>query len=111
MVAVIFAVLLGILARTVIPFLLTLRDNPDTKFDRAFLVPAIVAVLIALLTSPLVFAAIPQDQLNNPAPVFSDLVLLFVAAWGTTDVVREGQKLLTGSKPKPTPGTAGGATA
>lgn len=101
MVLVIMAVLLGIAARTILPFLLTLRDNPGTKFDRAFLVPAVVAILIALITSPLVFAAIPQDQLNNPAPVFSDLVLLFVAAWGTTDVVREGQKLLSGSKQTP----------
>ncbi len=99
MVVVIIAVLLGIVARTLIPFLQTLRDNPNTKFDRAFLVPAVVTLVIALLTSPLVFAALPQDQLNNPAPTFAQLTLLFVAAWGTTDVVREGQKLLTGSKP------------
>jgi hypothetical protein len=90
---VILAVLLGILARTVIPFLQVLKDAPKTKFDRAFLVPAIVTLLIALLTSPLVFVALPQDQLNNPNPTFASLALLFVAAWGTTDVIRQGQKL------------------
>lgn len=95
MAAIIIAVLLGIVARTLIPFLQTLKDNPNTKFDRAFLVPAIVTVVIGLLTSPLVFAALPADQLNNPAPTFGSLVFIFVAAWGTTDVVREGQKLLT----------------
>lgn len=100
MAIVIIAVLLGIVARTVIPFLQTLRDAPDTKFDRAFLVPAIVTLIIALLTSPLVFAALPQDQLNNPEPTFADATLLFVAAWGMTDVVREGQKFISGTRTK-----------
>lgn len=98
MAAVILVVLLGILARTVIPYLQTLRENPDTKFDRAFLIPAIVTILIALLTSPLVFVALPQDQLNNPTPTFADLMLLFAAAWGTTDLAREGQKFISGAK-------------
>lgn len=98
MAIVILAVLFGILARTLIPYLQTLRENPDTKFDRAFLIPAVVTILIALLSSPLVFAALPQDQLNNPSPTFTDAMLLFVAAWGMTDVAREGQKFL--SKPK-----------
>lgn len=90
---VIVAVLLGIVARTVIPFLQVLKDNPQTQFDRAFLVPAIVTLVIALLTSPLVFAALPPEQLNQETPTFAGLVLLFVAAWGTTDVIRQGQKL------------------
>ena len=90
---VIVAVLLGITARTVIPFLQVLRDAPETKFDRRFVVPAVVTLLIALLTSPLVFAALPPEQLNNPEPTFASLTLLFVAAWGTTDVIRQGQKL------------------
>lgn len=98
MAIVILAVLLGILARTVIPYLQTLRDNPDTQFDRKFLIPAVVTILIALLSSPLVFAALPQDQLNNPSPTFTDAILLFVAAWGMTDVARAGQKLFSKSK-------------
>jgi hypothetical protein len=93
---VIGAVLLGILARTLIPFLQTLKANPETQFDRKFVLPAIVTLIIALLTSPLVFAALPQAQLNDPEPTFASLVLLFVAAWGTTDVIREGQKLISG---------------
>lgn len=100
MVLVILAVLLGIIARTVLPYLQTLRDAPETKFDRAFLVPAVVTLVIAILTSPLVFAALPQDQLSNPTPTFADAMLLFVAAWGTTDVVREGQKFISGSRAK-----------
>jgi hypothetical protein len=82
---VIIAVLLGIVARTVLPYLQTLRDNPDTPFDRKFFMPAVITVLMALLTSPLVFAAIPADQLNA-AVTFQGLILLFVAGWGATDV-------------------------
>jgi uncharacterized membrane protein YkvI len=94
---VITAVLLGIAARTVVPFLQTLRENPEKKFDRKFVVPAVVTLLIAALTSPFVFAALPAEQLNNAAPTFTSLMLLFVAAWGTTDVIRESQKLLGGA--------------
>ncbi len=94
--AVIVAVLLGITARTVIPFLQTLRDNPETQFDRKFVIPAVMTLLIALITSPLVFAALPQDQFSNPDPTFGSLILLFTAAWGATDVIREAQKFLGG---------------
>lgn len=100
MVLVIISLLLGIIARTVLPYLQTLRDAPETKFDRAFLVPAIVTLVIAALTSPFVFVALPQDQLNNPAPTFADAMVLFVTAWGMTDVVREGQKFISGSRAK-----------
>lgn len=91
---VVAAVLAGILARTILPFLQTLRDNPDTKFDKAFLVPAVVSVVIALITSPFIFAALPADQLGNAAPDLLDLALLFAAAWGLTDVAREAQKFI-----------------
>lgn len=98
MAIVIIAVLFGIVARTVIPYLQTLKENPETKFDRAFLIPAVVTLIIAILSSPLVFAALPQDQLNNPSPTFTDAMLLFVAAWGMTDVARAGQKLFSSPK-------------
>ncbi len=90
---IIIAVLLGIVGRTVLPYLQILKDNPDTTFDRKFVVPAVVTILIALLSSPLTFAAIPAEQLNA-APTFQGLLVLFVAGWGATDVVRAGQKLL-----------------
>lgn len=93
MVLVIVAVLLGIVARTVIPFLQVLKENPQTKFDRAFLVPAAVSVVIALIVSPLVFAAIPESQLNDASPTIGSLVLLWVSGWGMTDVIRQGQIL------------------
>lgn len=92
----IIAVLLGIVGRTVIPYLEELRQNPDTTFDKKFLVPAVVSVVIALITAPLVLAAIPPDQLE--VTTLSGFAVLFVAAWGLTDVARAGQKLFTSSK-------------
>src|SRR5512139_2676245 len=91
---IIVAVLLGIVARTILPYLQTLRENPDTPFNRKFIVPAVITVLIALITSPLVFATIPPEQLNA-APTFQSLIVLFAAGWGATDVVREGQKFVS----------------
>jgi hypothetical protein len=91
--AVVVVVLLGIVGRTVVPYLEMLRNNPDTPFDRKFLVPAVVSVVIALITSPLVFAAIPPEQLS--AATLPALAVLFAAAWGLTDVARAGQKLLS----------------
>lgn len=94
LILIVVAVLLGIIARTAVPFIQVLRDNPNTPFDRQFIIPAVMTLLIALLTSPLVFAALPRDQLNNPSPTFESLCLLFLAAWGTTDAIREGQKFI-----------------
>lgn len=93
MALVIIAVLLGIVGRTVVPYLEMLRENPETPFDKRFLVPAGVSVLIALITSPLVFAAIPAEQLQDVT--LAGMALLFAAAWGLTDVARSGQKLVS----------------
>jgi Flp pilus assembly pilin Flp len=95
MTGVIVAVLLGILARTLLPFLQTLKANPETKFDRKFLLPAGIALLISIITAPFVFLAIPPDQIGNLTPNFQSLLILFAAAWGVTDGAREGQKFFS----------------
>lgn len=95
MLGVIVVVLLGIVGRTIVPYLETLRANPEMPFDKKFLVPAIVSVVIALITSPLVFASIPPEQLQAGISL-PGLALLFAAAWGLTDVARSGQKLVSG---------------
>lgn len=96
MALVIIAVLFGIVARTLIPFLQVLKENPETKFDRKFVVPAVATLIVSLLVSPFVFVALPPEQVNQTSPTFISLCVLFVAAWGTNDVLRQVQKLISG---------------
>jgi hydrogenase-4 membrane subunit HyfE len=67
------------MARVVVPYLQTLRESPETKFDRKFVVPAVVSVIIALILSPFVFAALPADQVAAPLTL-QGFAVLFVAA-------------------------------
>lgn len=83
----------GALARTLVPFLQTLQENPEVKFDRKFLVPPIVACIISLITLPVALSAIPKDLIESPALSISGLVAVFLSVWGATDIVRSGQKL------------------
>ena len=93
---IIVAALAGVVARTLLPFLVTLRDNPNTPFDRAFLVPPLVSTLIAVFGLPLVLNALPPEVLNATEQSLQLFTTVFVAAWGASDIVREGQKLLSG---------------
>lgn len=93
MLGVVIAVLLGIAGRTVIPYLEALRDNPETQFDRKFLIPPLVSLLIGLIMSPLVLSAIPPETLNQVG--VTGLAGIFAAAWGLTDIARSGQKLVS----------------
>ncbi len=93
MAGVIIAVLLGISGRTIVPYLESLRDNPETKFDRKFLVPPVVSLAIGLIMSPLVLSAIPAETLNQVG--VTGLAGIFAAAWGLTDIARSGQKLVS----------------
>ena len=94
---------MGALARTVVPYLQTLAENPDTPFDRQFLVPPIVSCIIALITLPLASGALPQELLEAPTVSTTGLIAVFLAVWGATDAARAGQKfvgalLLSGNK-------------
>ena len=80
--------------RTLVPSLETLRDNPETPFDRRFLVPPVVSCVIALITLPLALSALPKELLESAALSTSGLVAVFLAVRGATDVVRSGQKVL-----------------
>ena len=92
MAGVIVAVLLGIAGRTVVPYLEAVRDNPETKFDRKFLIPPVVSLLI-LIMSPLILSSIPAEQLQ--VVTVQGLAGLFAAAWGLTDIARSGQKFVS----------------
>jgi hypothetical protein len=51
---VVICALLGILGRTIVPYLEELKKDPNIKFDRKFLIPPLVSIIIALIGSPLV---------------------------------------------------------
>lgn len=95
-VVVLLIALLGALGRTLVPYLQILRDNPETPFDRKFLLPPLVSCVIALITLPLALSAVPKDLLELSTLSISGLVAVFLAVWGATDVIRSGQKLLSG---------------
>ena len=77
------------------PYLETLRDNPETSFDRKFLVPPVVSCVIALITLPLALSALPKELVESPVLTTCGLVAVFLAVWGATDVVRSGQKVFS----------------
>jgi hypothetical protein len=65
-IVVLFVAVLGALARTLVPYLETLRDKPETPFDRKFLMPPIMSCVIALITLPLALSAMPKELLELP---------------------------------------------
>lgn len=93
MAGIIIAVLLGITGRTVVPYLEALRDKPDTKWERKFWLPPAVSLLIGVIIAPLVFAAMPPESISNVT--WQGLAAAFTAAWGLTDIVRSGQKVVS----------------
>lgn len=80
----------GVIARVIVPYLQTLKEHPDTKFDKAFLVPPLISAVISVITLPLVLDKMPMD-VSSP-------IAAFVWGWGSTDVIREIQKLFSGPR-------------
>ena len=93
-VAVLAVALFGALARALVPYLQTLQEKPDTPFDRRFLVPPLVACVIAVLTLPLALSALPKELLEMTSLSVSGLAAVFLAVWGATDIIRSGQKFI-----------------
>ena len=81
----------GIMARTLVPYLIVLQQAPATKFDRKFLVPAAIAVVLALLASPLVLGSITGAE---------TYITAFIAGWGGSDIIREGLKVIGNTVPQ-----------
>ncbi len=81
---------LGIISRTILPYLVALRDAPETKFDRKFLLPPLIGILINLLVAPFVFKTIPGS---------ADWIVAYIVGWGSTDISREALKFVGGTVP------------
>ncbi len=87
-IAIYLACIAGIVSRTLVPFLLAVRDDPATKFDRKFLLPAAIAVLINLLVAPFVFSALPDG---------ASWIASYIVGWGATDISRDALKAVGGT--------------
>lgn len=67
---------LGVVARTLIPFLRKLQETPDLKFDRYYFVPAAVSVVLNLLAVPTVLTQLPAG---------ANWLAAYLLGYGTTD--------------------------
>lgn len=90
-VTVVIVALLGVVGRVLVPYLQTLKENPNTPFDRQFIVPAIASALIAVVGLPLILASLPDSAWL--ATDIKAYALVFVGAWGLTDIGRAMQKV------------------
>lgn len=80
----------GIVSRTLVPYLVIIQQEPHTKFDRAFLLPALIAVVLGIMAAPLLFGSVTGSE---------TYVSAYVLGWGGTDIIREGLKVLGGNVP------------
>jgi len=96
MIAILVCVVSGTVARVLIPFLHEWRANPDVKFDKKFVVPPILAIVMTLIGVPLLLPSIPPELASATALSLSQIGALFLIGWGGTDLLREGQKLVIG---------------
>lgn len=49
-----YAVILGVLTRTLVPYLVKLKKNPDIKWDNKYLVSAFAGLILALILAYIV---------------------------------------------------------
>ena len=85
------AVIGGIVSRTLVPYLVLIQQQPGIKFDRSFLVPPLIAVVLGILAAPLLFGSVTGSE---------TYVSAYVLGWGGTDLIREGLKVLGGNVPR-----------
>jgi uncharacterized Tic20 family protein len=75
------AVFLGVLTRTIIPYLRKLREaqavNKTLTFDVKFAITAFIAVVTSLVTANMLIASIPSELLETTGVQ----VFLFIFGW------------------------------
>ena len=93
-VLVVVMALLGVLSRTLIPYLQAKRDNPDISWDKKFYIPMAMSLLISALGFPLILSQLPAEIWEAASvPMYA---VIYASAWGLTDMSRTGQKQVAG---------------
>ena len=78
----------GILFRTFVPYLNVIREDPNTKFDKKFLIPPLVSLITSI---PLAIALLPQVS-SSSGNFVQDFVSAFTVSYTAQDITREVQK-------------------
>lgn len=94
-------VVLGDIARTVLPFLAEVRDDPNTRFDRKFWIPLIIALIINLLALPLILGTISVVSSAASTPTAIPWWMAFGYGWGVTDMANKATKKRNGQNGQP----------
>jgi len=86
-------ILLGVLARTLIPYLRKVISGKIKKFEREYWITAIASFVLSLITTLLIF---PKFAFVQTAPGIEGLIKLFCAAFAFgfawNSLVNEGVK-------------------
>lgn len=72
-------VLLGVLARTILPYLRKVKERKITSFEKSYLTSSIASGIIAIIITLLIF---PQFKVEGMAVGVEGYVKLFCAAFG-----------------------------
>ncbi len=92
----VIGIVVGIIFRTFVPYLNVLKQNPETKFDKKFILPPIVSLIASI---PLAIALLPQVS-SSSGNFIQDFVASFTLSYTAQDITREVQKATTGGKKK-----------
>jgi len=104
----IIASLIGAIGRTLLPYLLVLKEAPETKFDRKFFLPMLGAVLATLVFFPVALPSIAAALEGYVVVNGFTLAGAFGLGWGLFDMIRESQKVYEAFR-NPPGGAARGA--
>jgi hypothetical protein len=81
----IIGIFLGCFARTVFPYLKKVEEDPDTVFDKKYLVSLLIALISSIIGAILIIPSFQIPQGANMV-VFS---IAFTTGWGTNDILNE----------------------
>lgn len=75
-------VFLGVLYRTVIPYLSKLKEDPDITFDKKYIVTLVISFLESIVVAMLIFESLPTAITTSVTASLAIFLASF--AWGYT---------------------------
>jgi hypothetical protein len=84
-----FLLILGIIARILVPWLIARREDPTLPWSWHYVWPQLVSFVVIVLMLPLMVSDLAQVS-------HLELQFAFLVGWGAADVGNTGRKLLNG---------------
>jgi len=72
-------ILLGVLARTLLPYLRKIMTGKIKKFDNEYWITAVASFILSVITTLLIF---PEFEIAETGPGLEGIIKLFCAAFG-----------------------------